>query len=95
MRLTEIGRNLGLVNNEKWEIFTAKRHRQETVMKLLQTETVTAADNMRLAGHGMAPVNTRVYAFLISCDVQRRQNRRSRLLPGSALARTPRRSNRR
>lgn len=59
-RLTERGREIGLVGDAQWELYAAKRDRQNKVMECLNQTTVGGSDNGRLADLGMAPVVTRL-----------------------------------
>jgi tRNA uridine 5-carboxymethylaminomethyl modification enzyme len=63
LRLTEIGRTVGLVGDSQWEAFTEKRARQEAVLKALSEMYISGADNGRLQAVGVAPVNTRLSLF--------------------------------
>jgi tRNA uridine 5-carboxymethylaminomethyl modification enzyme len=60
MRLTEIGRSLGLVDNDHWEIFNRRRDGIRNVADRLASVTVTGADNARLAAMGIPSVEQRL-----------------------------------
>jgi tRNA uridine 5-carboxymethylaminomethyl modification enzyme len=59
LRLTAMGRNIGLVSDERWHRFTAKRTAIERETQRLQTTYVTGADTARLAVLGLAHVGQR------------------------------------
>ena len=63
LRLTEIGRAVGLVTDEHYAVFRARKTRLEDVLALLGRETVGGADVSRLAAVGLAPVNERVSLY--------------------------------
>jgi tRNA uridine 5-carboxymethylaminomethyl modification enzyme len=63
LRLTEIGRTVGLVGDAQWEAFTVKRARQEAVLKTLGEMYISGADNGRLLAADVAPVNARLSLF--------------------------------
>jgi tRNA uridine 5-carboxymethylaminomethyl modification enzyme len=63
LRLTEKGREIGLVGDEQWSLFTAKRARLAAVRERLDTTFVSGADNARLADFGILPVKTRLSLF--------------------------------
>jgi len=59
LRLTPIGREIGLVDDERWNRFMEKREAVEHEVDRLRSSFVTAGDNTRLAAAGMKPVNQR------------------------------------
>jgi tRNA uridine 5-carboxymethylaminomethyl modification enzyme len=63
MRLTEIGREVGLVGDAHWELFTQKKTQQEAVLNKLQSITFGGLDNVRLASFGIEPVKARLSLF--------------------------------
>ncbi len=48
LRLTARGRDAGLVDDERWEIFSARRSRFETNLRVLDTSLVRASDGNRV-----------------------------------------------
>jgi tRNA uridine 5-carboxymethylaminomethyl modification enzyme len=63
LRLTPMGRELGLVGEEQWALFEGRRARLHAVRERLQTTPVSGADNARLVAQGVAPVSGRVSLF--------------------------------
>ena len=63
LRLTEMGRSIGLVGDAQYALFTQKRERMERVEATLRERTVTGADNARLAALGIGPVKERVSLY--------------------------------
>ena len=59
-RLTQMGRDLGLVDDTHWAHFVEKRDRQNAVFACLRETSVGGSDNAALASHNLAPVTTRV-----------------------------------
>ncbi len=47
-RLTELGRNIGLVSDERWDKYQAKRDELEHIGEYLKGEALTVADNDKL-----------------------------------------------
>jgi tRNA uridine 5-carboxymethylaminomethyl modification enzyme len=74
-RLTAKGREIGLVGDAQWELFSAKTRRQEAVFAHLHAANVTGSDGDRLAAHGIAPVSGRLslYDLLRRSDVTETQ----------------------
>ncbi len=70
LRLTPLGRELGLVDDERWRVFTAKRQALEDARALLQGVRLfpTPAQNQRLAEMGSAPLKSPATAW----DILRR-----------------------
>jgi tRNA uridine 5-carboxymethylaminomethyl modification enzyme len=66
LRLTPIGRQVGLVDDERWSRFTAKRDAIERETRRLQQTTITGRHNPLLQEHGLAPVDgpTSLYDLL-------------------------------
>ncbi|GAB4465717.1 MAG: tRNA uridine-5-carboxymethylaminomethyl(34) synthesis enzyme MnmG [Armatimonadaceae bacterium] len=62
-RLTPLGRTVGLVGEEQWDLFTAKKARLEAVEHKLRNTFVGGADNPRLAEMGIGPAKTRLSLF--------------------------------
>lgn len=62
-RLTQAGRDLGLVADDQWAQFAARRARQDALAERLQATFVSGADNGRLAQIGLSPVSGRVSLF--------------------------------
>ncbi len=60
LRLTPLGREVGVVDDARWSRFTAKRDAIASEMERLAGEYVTPRDNARLRALGTAPVNTKV-----------------------------------
>jgi tRNA uridine 5-carboxymethylaminomethyl modification enzyme len=60
LRLTPIGRQVGLVDDARWERFTARRDAIAREIDRLTTTFVTPRDNERLKHLGTAPVGTKV-----------------------------------
>ena len=62
LRLTAKGRDLGLVDDGRWEAFTKKRGQLERVISQLEKTNIapTAANNAKLAAMGSAPVKSGV-----------------------------------
>jgi tRNA uridine 5-carboxymethylaminomethyl modification enzyme len=59
-RLTAIGRQIGLVGDAQWELFTEKQRRYDSVIERLESITLGGADNSRLAALGIGPIATRL-----------------------------------
>lgn len=59
LRLTPIGKEIGLVSGERWERFCEKRRRMDFHKQRLTNESVSRKDTQRLQSHGFAPVKTR------------------------------------
>ena len=72
LRLTEKGRALGLVDDERWEVFTRKRTELERVLYFLQHHRLGPSEenNAKLAQVGMAPLHSGISYF----DLLRRQD---------------------
>ena len=60
LRLTALGRDAGLVPDDRWALFEDKRARIEREMTRLHSVTVGGADNARLAQAGLPPVAQRL-----------------------------------
>jgi len=60
LRLTEKGRAVGLVPDDRWEMFTQKRDAIAAETQRLETTCVGGADNARLAEQGLRPVSQRI-----------------------------------
>ncbi len=60
LRLTEMGREIGLVPDDRWELFTRKRAAITAEARRLDTTFFGGADNARLASFGLRPVTQRV-----------------------------------
>ncbi len=60
LRLTALGRAVGLVPDTRWDFFTEKRDAIAAETARLETTYVSGADNARLAAHGLLPVSQRV-----------------------------------
>jgi tRNA uridine 5-carboxymethylaminomethyl modification enzyme mnmG len=60
LRLTPVGREIGLVSDARWAKFTAKRDAIEAALHLLETTKLTpdAATEGRLADAGLLPLRT-------------------------------------
>jgi tRNA uridine 5-carboxymethylaminomethyl modification enzyme len=58
LRLTPLGRELGLVNDERWAVFEAKRREVDGAWELLEQVRInpSVAMNRRLTGLGSAPL---------------------------------------
>ena len=59
LRLTPMGREIGLVGDRRWDRFVEKRDAVEREVRRLRGTFVTAGDNSRLNAAGMKPVNQR------------------------------------
>jgi tRNA uridine 5-carboxymethylaminomethyl modification enzyme len=59
LRLTPIGRAIGLVDDARWERFDRRQRAINTEMERLHDTPVTQKDNARLIALGAAPVDTR------------------------------------
>ena len=55
LRLTALGRDVGLVPDDRWALFSDKRARIEREMARLHSLTVGGADNTRLEAAGLSP----------------------------------------
>ncbi|MCW5933335.1 MAG: tRNA uridine-5-carboxymethylaminomethyl(34) synthesis enzyme MnmG [Fimbriimonadia bacterium] len=62
-RLTPVGRAVGLVDDERWQRFTQKRHGIETETERLQSEFVSGKHNPWLQANGQSMVSDRVSAY--------------------------------
>ncbi len=60
LRLTEIGRDVGLVGDDQWRLFSDRKARLGRVQETLGALSVSGVDNARLAALGLPPVLTRV-----------------------------------
>ena len=60
LRLTEIGRAVGLVNDDHYERFVERKARISRVDEALRTTFVGGADNARLAGIGVGPMGEKI-----------------------------------
>ena len=60
LRLTEIGRLVGLVPDTRWNLFTAKRLSIESELHRLEATYIGGADNARLAEQGLLPVSQKM-----------------------------------
>lgn len=60
LRLTEKGRAVGLVPDDRWDLFTEKRDAIAAETHRLETACVSGTDNARLFQHGLLPVGQRV-----------------------------------
>jgi tRNA uridine 5-carboxymethylaminomethyl modification enzyme len=57
LRLTARGRDAGLVDDERWEIFNARRSRFETNLRVLDTSLVRASDGNRVPASANCSAN--------------------------------------
>lgn len=57
LRLTPLGRRVGLVDDARWALFTAKRDAIERETHRLQKAVLTGKANPMLAAHGLAPID--------------------------------------
>lgn len=71
MRLTPLGREIGLVTDERWHVFETKRYRFENEMKRLQANKLKpiAATNARIEALGFKPLTD----ALTAAEFMRRQ----------------------
>lgn len=71
LRLTPIGRRVGLVDDQRWERFTAKRDAIEHETRRLQETLLTGRHNPLLREHGLAPIDgpTSLYELLRRSEV--------------------------
>ena len=60
LRLTEIGRAVGLIPDARWNLFTQKRDAIAFEALRLENTYVSGTDNARLAEHGLLPVTQRI-----------------------------------
>ena len=60
LRLTERGREIGLVPDARWDTFTQKRDAIAAETQRLQTTHIGGGDNARLSALGLLPVSQRV-----------------------------------
>ncbi len=60
LRLTAKGRAVGLVPDDRWDLFTRKRDLIFAETNRLDTTHVSGADNARLSDHALLPVTQRV-----------------------------------
>ncbi len=63
LRLTEMGRTVGLVEDAQYALFCAKKARLDALHARLTTTFVSGADNVRLQAAGITPVNARHSLF--------------------------------
>lgn len=63
MRLTPIGREVGLVNDERWNRFEDKRSRLEGHLQWLSEISFSVRDNETLENLGLAPVRKKASGF--------------------------------
>ncbi len=66
LRLTVLGRQVGLVDDRRWERFVAKREAIERETRRLQETLLTGRHNPLLQEHGLAPIDgpTSLYELL-------------------------------
>jgi len=60
LRLSALGRAVGLVPDTRWHLFTKKRDAIAAETARLETTYVSGVDNARLTQHGLLPVSQRV-----------------------------------
>ncbi len=60
LRLTELGRAIGLISGPRWQMFEAKRDAITAETLRLETTYVSGSDNSRLSALGLTPVSQRV-----------------------------------
>ena len=60
LRLTALGRAVGLVPDTRWNLFTHKRDAIAAETQRLENTYVSGSDNARLIEHGLLPVSQRV-----------------------------------
>ena len=60
LRLSALGRAVGLVPDTRWHLFTKKRDAIAAETARLETTYVSGVDNARLTQHGLLPVSRRV-----------------------------------
>ena len=60
LRLTALGRSVGLIPDARWQAFEAKRDAIAAETQRLETTCVSGADNPRLSALGLLPVSQRV-----------------------------------
>jgi tRNA uridine 5-carboxymethylaminomethyl modification enzyme len=65
LRLTAIGRSIGLIGDDQWAMFEERRARIAAVRSTLESNTVSGADTARLQVLGVAPVTDRVSLFAL------------------------------
>lgn len=77
MRLTEIGRKVGLVDDKRWKVFTQKKKQLEKCKKLLSTtlspklvNDLLAKKGENVANHGMTVENLLKRANITALDLQ-------------------------
>lgn len=63
LRLTPIGRDIGLVDDERWARFVEKRRLVEDTRRFLESVTFSVRDNPRLESKGFARVRTKTTGF--------------------------------
>ena len=59
-RLTEIGRKIGLVKDDRWERYQEKQHQVEKAMEDLRSHQVTSANTAVVAGLGLGELKSGV-----------------------------------
>jgi tRNA uridine 5-carboxymethylaminomethyl modification enzyme len=59
-RLTEIGRKIGLVKDDRWERYQEKQHQVERAMEDLRSHQVTSANTTVVAGLGLGELRSGV-----------------------------------
>jgi tRNA uridine 5-carboxymethylaminomethyl modification enzyme len=59
LRLTPAGRSIGLVSDQRWELFTAKRDMISAELQRVQETHISPAENDRLAASGYQPMEPR------------------------------------
>lgn len=59
LRLTDLGRTIGLVPDDRWELFIAKRDAIECESERVHATSLAGADNARLAAAGLKPISQR------------------------------------
>ncbi|HET6645164.1 MAG TPA: tRNA uridine-5-carboxymethylaminomethyl(34) synthesis enzyme MnmG [Fimbriimonadales bacterium] len=62
-RLTPIGREIGLVDERRWERFTEKRNLAHATKQRYLSQSVNVTDNPQLETRGFAPVRTKTTLF--------------------------------
>ncbi|BDI30897.1 tRNA uridine 5-carboxymethylaminomethyl modification enzyme MnmG [Capsulimonas corticalis] len=86
LRLTEFGRDAGLVPDERWERFQEKRAAVEMEKARLRTTYLTGAHNAQLASLGMAPISQRTSLEEILRRPEMRYGGLEALASGPAIA---------
>ncbi|MGV3618551.1 MAG: tRNA uridine-5-carboxymethylaminomethyl(34) synthesis enzyme MnmG [Fimbriimonas sp.] len=88
-RLTPLGHRIGLVRDDRWSRFEAKRAKIERGLAALETTFVTSAQNEALHAFGSAEIENRLSAYDLMRRPEMTLERVESLLPNLGLPKEP------